>query len=174
VTRPRLDEREQLRERLGSLAGLGTGPTRVGEQLLRHLHGRKYVVDHARRDRAVRHPLVQRGGLVLNHHHTELVLDRFKSQGAVGSGSRQDDPDRHLALIGGERAKHPIDRHRRVVWIDRPPDAAHLRKISSSNPGRARYTWSRSIGVREITFAHDHLRLACEQLGAGGSGESAC
>ncbi len=82
----------------------------VTQQRFGHRLGRQHKVDHAGGDRAARHAGVLRGLGQLREHQATAALDRAAPGGAVAAGAGQDDGDRPLALILGERDEEGVDR----------------------------------------------------------------
>jgi hypothetical protein len=107
------------------------------QQRLGHLVRRQHKVNDAGADGAARHAL-EAGGLGLLHKHDAAFgLDEAQAERAVGARAREDDRDRTLALILGERAEEGIDR-------GRCPRGA-LGLFDRTTPSRIVSSWSGAI-----------------------------
>jgi hypothetical protein len=98
----------------GGLGGAGVvagvGMAGVGEQHLRHVARAENVVGVARVDQVARHRGEGRGFGVLGDAQPAHGLDRLGAGGTVAAHARQDDGDRALALLLGERLEEVVDR----------------------------------------------------------------
>ncbi len=88
---------------LGALGG-DVGLLDVLEEGLGHPLRRQDVVHRPGGDRGLGHLVVLRGLRVLHHDHAAGELDRREPQHSVAAGAGEENPDRLLLLVLGERA----------------------------------------------------------------------
>ena len=110
----------RLRQRGGRLLegrGRKIRPARVGEQPHRHLRCRQHIIGQAGGHRAARHAGVFGRLHLLHHRHARLAFDRFQAERAVGARAGENDANRLVLLVHGQRAKEIVDRQMRRLFL---------------------------------------------------------
>ena len=99
-----------VRQQHGWAIGLGgVGVAGEGQQFFRHFVRGQDAVGQSGGDGRPWHAVEAGGFLALHHHHPAGFLDRPDAAHSVAAGTREDDADRLVGLIVGQRAQEYID-----------------------------------------------------------------
>ena len=143
----------------------GPGPWKLAESVRGignepggHLGRRQLVVHHAGGDRAARHAVEFGGGGGLGHDHASLALDGAHAGRAIAAGAGEDDADRPLVQVLGERVEEKIDRKALAAGF------GGLQQLQ--RPAKKRHVPPRWYDVNAVDL-HSHPVLDFEHLHAG-------
>ena len=103
-----------------------------------HLCRRADDIDHPHGNRILWHTRKLRRPWLLRHRQPRFRSYRLEPDGAVRAGAREDDANRLLLLVSGERAQEVIDRQLRTRGASRLDQMAHAMEDGHTAAGGGR------------------------------------
>ncbi len=137
---------------------------RVADQGRRHLGDLEDQVDEAGGRSTPGHARMGRRRDVLRHGQAAVLLDRLDPDRALVAGAGQDDADRVLALVLGERDEEPVDHGLPLLRRHRHPHAQPAALDRERGVGRDDVEVVALDRHPVRGLQHRHLGVAAEQL----------